>query len=222
MSEILDYFDNIDIDVAKRKYYNVNKVNAVLDDLRKLAEQLVDENERQRSELSQLTAELGQKKEDDEQARGLLSGLQNVYRETLTKAHDRADEIVRDAKAQSETLRQQTTQDLEQQRGLAAEQLRDCFRKLQDREEESIRLLNSHLERILSSIQEGKPAPAAAAGTSAFSSGTAPASDEASFFRKTASGHDDVPEEADLYQLRALELQIQRLSEEINALETGR
>ena len=61
MAEILDYFDRINIDVAKRKYYNVNKVNTVLEELRGLAEELVEENERQHRELVQLRAELEQK-----------------------------------------------------------------------------------------------------------------------------------------------------------------
>ena len=56
MAEILDYFDRINIDVAKRKYYNVNKVNTVLEELRGLAEELVEENERQQRELVQLRA----------------------------------------------------------------------------------------------------------------------------------------------------------------------
>ena len=58
MAEILEYFDNIRIDVAKRKYYNVNKVNAVLEELRRLAVDLVEENELQRKELYQLRSEL--------------------------------------------------------------------------------------------------------------------------------------------------------------------
>ena len=38
MDDILSYLDSIQIDVVKRKYYNANKVNAVFEEIRSLAE----------------------------------------------------------------------------------------------------------------------------------------------------------------------------------------
>ena len=65
MADILDYFDHINIDVAKRKYYNVNKVNAVLEELRAKVVELVEENERQRLELDALRTERSQKQAEN-------------------------------------------------------------------------------------------------------------------------------------------------------------
>ena len=59
---------------------------------------LVDENERQRQELMQLRSELGQKTADKMQSEELLLSMQHLYRETLNKAHSRADGIVQEAK----------------------------------------------------------------------------------------------------------------------------
>ena len=104
MAEILDYFDRINIDVAKRKYYNVNKVNSVLEELHSLAVELVDENERQRQELIQLREQLGQRTADGQQSRELLNSMQSLYRDTLAKAHSRADGIVQEAEIQRDKL----------------------------------------------------------------------------------------------------------------------
>ena len=122
MAEILDYFDQINIDVAKRKYYNINKVNSVLEELRALAVDLVDENERQRHELMQLRSELGQKTANRMQSEELLTSMQSLYRETLSKAHSRADGIVQEAEAHCEKLQQDVTV----QRENAEKQLKEC------------------------------------------------------------------------------------------------
>ena len=129
MAEILDYFDRINIDVAKRKYYNVNKVNTVLEELRGLAEELVEENERQQRELVQLRAELEQKAADGDQSKELLGTMQQLYRDTLTKAHSRADGIVQEAEAH----RDRVIHEAEAERAYAEQQVRECFRVLQSR-----------------------------------------------------------------------------------------
>ena len=90
MAEILDYFDTINIDIAKRKYYNVNKVNSVLDDLKRLATELVAENDGLRAAL---------REQENPEKNGMLSldEIQTVYRETLNKAHERAEVLVTEA-----------------------------------------------------------------------------------------------------------------------------
>lgn len=218
MAEILDYFDSINIDVAKRKYYNVNKVNAVLSDLRDLAAELVEENERQRRELYQLRSELDQSKANDGQSREMLATMQELYRETLTKAHDRADGIVRDAEAHSEKLRQEA----EQQGKAAAEQLMDCFQMLQNREEENIRFLNQNLARILSTIHGKNTSETTDSGNDDSSSGMVSMTEQIDKASSRKEKDNGVLPANDPDQLKTLELQIQRLAEEINALESGR
>ena len=57
MDEILTYLDSIQIDVVKRKYYNANKVNAVFEEIRGLAENLVEENRTLQARLQEKEAE---------------------------------------------------------------------------------------------------------------------------------------------------------------------
>ena len=223
MAEILDYFDQINIDVAKRKYYNVNKVNSVLKDLRSLAIELVDQNERQRQELVQLRAELERKTADGEQSRELLSSMQGLYRDTLEKAHSRADGIVQEAEMQRDRLAKETRAERE----YAEEQVRECFRVLQAREEENLRFLHGYLDRFTSGIKPLNTETEAAHPTETIQTEeqfTVP-NGRPELIQQTATAEED--EEEDLpsegiTQLKDLELQIRRLADEISALESGR
>ena len=222
MAEILDYFDRINIDVAKRKYYNVNKVNSVLKDLRSLAVELVDQNERQRQELVQLRAELERKTADGEQSRELLCSMQGLYRDTLEKAHSRADGIVQEAEMQRDRLAKET----KAEREYAEEQVRECFRVLQAREEENLRFLHGYLDRFTSGIKPLNTETEAAYPTEAIQTEeqfTVP-NCRPELIQQTATAEED--EEEDLpsdgiTQLKDLELQIRRLADEISALESG-
>lgn len=219
MADILDYFDHINIDVAKRKYYNVNKVNAVLEELRAKVVELVEENERQRLELDALRTERSQKQAENMQSRELLSEMQGLYRDTLAKAHERADGIIKDAETKSSVLMQET----EEKKALAAEQVRACFSTLQSREEENIQFLNTRLKRLLNVLD----------GTEKSSSlpismieNHLKESVSESYDKSVTSNATDEAEEESFYgsgreQLKDLELQIQRLAKEINALESG-
>lgn len=219
MADILDYFDHINIDVAKRKYYNVNKVNAVLEELRAKVVELVEENERQRLELDALRSERSQKQAENLQSRELLSEMQGLYRDTLAKAHERADGIIKDAETKSSVLMQET----EEKKALAAEQVRACFSTLQSREEENIQFLNTRLKRLLNVLD----------GTEKSSSlpismieNDLKESVSESYDKSVTSNATDEAEEESFYgsgreQLKDLELQIQRLAKEINSLESG-
>lgn len=55
-SQIKNNFDDINIDVVKKKYYNANKVNAVLEDIREQALRLEEENRNLREQLESLSS----------------------------------------------------------------------------------------------------------------------------------------------------------------------
>ena len=225
MAEILDYFDQINIDIAKKKYYNVNKVNAVLEDLRTQAEALVQENERQQRELESLRMALEERSSDDSQAHELLTEMQALYRDTLDRAHLRADDIVRGAEAQSEKL----MRDTEQKSGILADRVKDCFDTLQAREKETLQILNDRLKEMLDLIDaenasapkalEKKPDSVQNAGTAE----GAPFVWQRPIEESSSQAVDEEEEElptADEDQLKTLEQQIRRLAEEINAMES--
>ena len=92
-----EYFDSIQIDVVKKKYYNANKVNALLADIRAQAQALELENQALRAQLG----EFSQRK--DEIGDTLLTA-QAAARDIIGKAQAQAARIVADAQRQREAL----------------------------------------------------------------------------------------------------------------------
>ena len=85
-----EYFDSIHIDIVKKKYYNANKVEAVFADIRKQAQELMEENARLREQLQGVgsrKAELGE----------AVFSAQELYRDIIEKANRRAAAIVAEA-----------------------------------------------------------------------------------------------------------------------------
>lgn len=146
MDDILSYLDSIQIDVVKRKYYNANKVNAVFEEIRSLAEELVDENERLQMQLQE--KEDLEKKEQAERAS--LKEVQETYRELLAKAHVRAEAIVSDA----EDYRTAMEKLAEQRCSYAARQLESVMSTLRRREEQNIEYLNSQMQTFLAELYD--------------------------------------------------------------------
>lgn len=214
MAGILEYFDNISIDVAKRKYYNVNKVNAVLEELRSQAVELVEENEKQRRELYQLRSELDQLKANGQQSQDMLTTMQEIYRETLAKAHERADSIIREADESST----KASQEAEQKAAFAAKQMEEVINAIRTREEQNIDFLETRLAQFLKVLN----VEAAEQNN-----------DEAPPLAEDKLKSDDTEPELQDYQndeaemgtdghLKELELKIRKLAEEISALESGK
>ncbi len=201
MDDILTYLDSIQIDVVKRKYYNANKVNAVFEEIRSLAEKLVDENNRLQMQIQE--KESLERKEQAEKAS--LKDVQETYRELLAKAHERAEAIVSDA----EDYRTAMEKLAEQRCSYAARQLESCMSTLRRREEQNIEYLNTQMQTFLAELydadQEETPGEDEPLKVPAL-----PQKDR----RAGSAGEpeDDMPED--------LVSKINRLTREIQALET--
>ena len=59
MAITTEYLDSISFDIAKQKYYNANKVNAKMEEIKAAVSELIAENELLRAEL----VEIGSTKE---------------------------------------------------------------------------------------------------------------------------------------------------------------
>ena len=195
MAEILDYFDSINIDIAKRKYYNVNKVNSVLDDLRRLATELVAENDSLRAAL---------REQEDLEKSGMLSldEIQTVYRETLDKAHDRAAVL----ESEAEAIKQEAGQKAE----YAAKQMEACVRSLRAREEQNIDFLETKLKQFME-ILEGEGIR------------SEPMEEKEPWEKEDSFDNEEKlsKEEDRTDELREIEQRISQLAKEINELEAG-
>lgn len=133
-----EYFDAINIELVKKKYYNANKVNAVLEDIRAQATALEEENERLRAQLRILN---GQKEEIGE---AVLSA-QQIYRDIVSRANDRADEIIADAERRRGEL--ERANDSVQE--YAVRRVESCFSMLREQQLAAIEAINAEWQDFL-------------------------------------------------------------------------
>ena len=91
------YFDAVHIDVVKKKYYNANKVNALLEDIRGQAEALEAEN-------GALKAQLGEISRRRDEIGDTLLTAQAAARDIIGKAKVQAGRILADAQRQREEI----------------------------------------------------------------------------------------------------------------------
>ena len=143
MPDLLEYLDSVSIDVVKRKYYNANKVNAVFEEIRSMAEALTEENRR-------LSIAAQAQSEEQKQAAEELSSLRNAYREALQTAHTRADRMIADATEESTALRHTAEARME----IATKQVEECLNALRVREEQNIDFINARMQRFLTALYD--------------------------------------------------------------------
>lgn len=161
------YFDSINIDVAKKKYYNVNKVEAVLQDIRREAEALNEENASLRREVERMN---GEKRSVGD----ALISARELAQQIISEANAKADEIVRaaqekaeaesreagkiidEAKAQAEEIlrdaqeqRDRSMAESQEQENYAAQYVLNTFEHLKERQLEAVRQLNEDYQKFL-------------------------------------------------------------------------
>ena len=200
MSDLLEYLDNVSIDVVKRKYYNANKVNAVLEEIRTQADALLRENER-------LRAALEAQGREEQQTKQSLDALQAAYREALRSAHARADAMLDTAQEESGKLMRKAEHRAEN----AARQVEECLNAVRVREEQNVEFLNARLRQFLSDLYEDEN-PAASPAVPEDRADADVWTALKSFPATAANGS---PEQE-------LRTRVSALSSEISALEDGR
>lgn len=97
MSVTMDFFNDISFDIAKQKYYNANKVDAKMAEIKAAAREIIEENEHLRSELEQINA-------SKEKMAQLLLEVQKRAESVEADAKRRAEEIIDDARHEAEGI----------------------------------------------------------------------------------------------------------------------
>ena len=160
-----EFFDSVNIDVVKKKYYNANKVNALLGNIQQQAETMGQENELLRTQLEALN---GQKSEIGDtllSARALAKKIEDQARaqaeETIRQAQEKADAIVREA----EHKRRELAQSLPDQQEYAAKCVENCLNKLKKQHIEAIEMLNNEWQDFLCGLMPEEHSDEAESGT---------------------------------------------------------
>ena len=183
MSLTKEFFDSIQIELVKRKYYNSNKVDAVLNDIRCRARVLMEENERLTAELDAFTSQKAQiadavmnaqllhtdiVEKANRQADDKAAQAEESAKLILAEANDRAQEIIASANAQAEKLLEQAQDKIkyaenmqleldslkQQQLGYAVDKMEGCFSKLRQRHLEAIDAINLQWQEFLCGLYE--------------------------------------------------------------------
>ena len=143
------YFDSINIDVAKKKYYNVNKVEAVLADIRREAEALNAENAELQKQVELLSGE--------KSAIGdVLVSARNAAEKIMTDADRRAEAKLRDAEARAAAMLAETEQkckimldEAKRQENHAVRCVEETYRRLKEMQIAAVARLNDDYQDFL-------------------------------------------------------------------------
>lgn len=141
-----EYFDSIDINIVRQKYYNANKVNSVLEDIRRQAEAMAEENLRLKEQLSELS-------QGKSQIGDTLLTAQAAARDIVSKAKAQAAKIVAEAQQQREFILAGAVD----QQEYAADCVRRAFDKIVHQQLESIELLNGMWQEFLCGLITDAP-----------------------------------------------------------------
>ena len=144
------YFDSIHIDVVKRKYYNVNKVEAVLTDIRQQAQAMQAEND-------ELRRKLAEKNDPSAELTDAIYSAQSVYRSIVERANQRAEAILEQAEQQRLAILDEN----QRQRDQAVQAVEQCMQRLRDQQQESLGVINAVWQNFLCGLYP-EDAPAAA------------------------------------------------------------
>ena len=149
-----EYFDSIHIDTVKKKYYNANKVDAVLGDIRAQALAMASENASMRSELdakNSRTYEVG----DAIISANALAGR------IVEEAKAKAKVIIDDAEKRAAALEKETAERCgklsaasEESRELVLSRLEDSFARLREQHLASIETINEEWRMLLCELYE--------------------------------------------------------------------
>lgn len=97
MSVTMEFFDGITFDIAKQKYYNANKVDARMEEIKAAFAELIEEN----NELRRQINDVGLSKE---RVAELIMGAQAKADEMIKDANAKAEEIVSKAKLDADGI----------------------------------------------------------------------------------------------------------------------
>lgn len=149
------FFDSINIELVKRKFYNANKVNSLLSDIQAQALTLSEENIRLRAELDSFKS---QKAEISE----AVLEAKKLSREILAKATAEAEEILSKAKAEAEAMvsdaqerRDELVNERQRQQEMTVEKVESCFSRLRQQHLDAVDTLNRQWQEFLVSLYEG-------------------------------------------------------------------
>ena len=97
MSITIEELDNLEFEIVKQKYYNANKVNAKLDELKAGVRELIEENQKLKSSMAE-SEKLAAASD------AMINSAQQVADAKISEAEAKADEIIRAAQEKAQGI----------------------------------------------------------------------------------------------------------------------
>ncbi len=97
MAVTMDFFDTISFDIAKQKYYNANKVDARMEEIKAAFAELIEENNELRRQIDDVGLSKARVAE-------LIMGAQEKADEMIKQAEAEAEEIIKKAKLDADGI----------------------------------------------------------------------------------------------------------------------
>ena len=133
-----EYFDEIHIDVVKKKYYNANKVEAIFNDIREQAIAMYEENLAMKAQLEAF------KNCEVEITEAVLSA-QALHKDIVDRANIRAAEILEEAEAKKSAILEDSLRLQE----YAVSRVHDCYARIKEQHMAGIEALNAEWQNFL-------------------------------------------------------------------------
>ena len=157
-----EYFDSVNIDIVKKKYYNANKVDALLSDIRAQALAMSSENAAMRSELAA-------KNDRMYEVGDAIISANALARRLVDEAKAKAAAMIADAEKRAAAIEAEAAERCgrmeaasEKSRELVLARMEASFSKLREQYQTSIETLNEEWRLLLCELyDEADPAPAA-------------------------------------------------------------
>ena len=143
-----EYFDSINIELVKKKYYNANKVNAAFEEIKRRALTLTEENAALRKQLEVLN---GQKVEIG----NAVMSAQTIYNDIVDKANASAAAILKDAQRRHDEMEAENAR----MQDYAVKRVGACVERLREQQQKTIELINSEWQSFLCDL-DGNPGEA--------------------------------------------------------------
>lgn len=135
------YFDAIQIDIVKKKYYNANKVEAVFADIKSQAAALQAENELLRGQLEAMS---GRK---DEIGNAIICARE-LSQQIIADANEQAEQII----AQAQNRREELLHELLVSKESAQQRMDKYVRDMEQRRDEFNTVINTAWQDFLCSL----------------------------------------------------------------------
>ena len=209
-----EFFESVNIDVVKKKYYNANKVNTLLGSIQEQAETMTQENELLRKQLQALN---GQKTEIGD---ALLSA-QALAKKIVAQAHEQADSIVRQAQTKADSIvsdarerRNELLSSVPDQQEYAARCVEAVINRLRQQHLDAIDTLNDEWQNFLCGLMPDD----AAATKSNFAQEAAPAAGTVQDAGNPADDAEGAEEYAEGDNVHTLEEKVNAIARELQKI----